>query len=374
MLARLDRGVLWSGIGHLTLILWLLLADWLLAPSANIEIVPTQVSMMSSAEFAAMEAAIPPSSSTAEQSEGASAAASARPEPRPQTRPEITAPTEPEIAPEPPAEDLPVAAEEQPIPSLSPTMRPEPKPADRVAPNPVSVPEEATPSPTPEESAPIEAVEEPPKEPPPPEPARETVPEESGDVLRTEATPEQEEALGMATSVRPRNRPERPAAAPVETQAENRPAPDTTQEAAEDNEADAIAAAVASAAAESPAGGQASNAAPASGASGPPLNAGEIGDIRSAIGNRWNLGAASSDVLSTVVVVRVQFDQSGKPVDIRLVESDAPTQQAADVAFSAARRAIQRAYIEGGIPLPPDKYESWKVLDFVFDANGMRIR
>ena len=27
-----------------------------------------------------------------------------------------------------------------------------------------------------------------------------------------------------------------------------------------------------------------------------------------------------------------------------------------------------------GIPLPPDKYDTWRVLDLVFDANGMRAR
>ena len=29
---------------------------------------------------------------------------------------------------------------------------------------------------------------------------------------------------------------------------------------------------------------------------------------------------------------------------------------------------------DGGLPLPPGKYETWRVLDLVFDANGMTLR
>jgi hypothetical protein len=78
--------------------------------------------------------------------------------------------------------------------------------------------------------------------------------------------------------------------------------------------------------------------------------------------------------MSTVVVVRVEFSPEGRPGAIDLMESEGPSQTAIDTAFSAARRAVQRAYTEGGIPFPPDKYETWKVLEFVFDANGMRFR
>src|SRR5690606_6114815 len=193
--------------------------------------------------------------------------------------------------------------------------------------------------------------------------------EETGDILETEATEEQEEALGMASSPRPKGKPSRPA--PVET-----PAAETATAAAEatnDTDADAIAAAVAAAAAEeepaSPSGG---SAAPAP--SGPPLNAGEIGDVQAAIGSKWSLGTVSTEVMSTTIVVRVSFDPTGRPTDIQLIESDGPSQAATDVAFGAARSAIIRAAREGGIPFPPDKYETWKVVDFVFDPNGMRFR
>ena len=107
---------------------------------------------------------------------------------------------------------------------------------------------------------------------------------------------------------------------------------------------------------------------------GPPLTGGEMGDISSAIARRWNLGAASTDVLSSMVVVRVSFDESGRPVDFELLESSGPTQSAVDNLFSIAKRAVNRTHSEGGIPLPADKFDTWRVLDFVFDANGMRVR
>ncbi len=97
-----------------------------------------------------------------------------------------------------------------------------------------------------------------------------------------------------------------------------------------------------------------------------------MGDISSAIARRWNLGAASTDVLSSMVVIRVSFDESGRPVDFELIESSGPTQSAIDNLFSIAKRAVNRTHQEGGIPLPPGKFDTWRVLDFVFDANGMR--
>jgi hypothetical protein len=276
--------------------------------------------------------------------------------------------------PDPAPDDVAVAPEEQPIPTMTSSMRPKPKPADVVAPNPVEVPEEAVTADTPTQATTDQPTEQPPEviE----EPQQETAPQETGDVLRTEATEEQDQPLGMATSPRPKSKPNRP-------RVTEEPAAETataSAEATDNSDADAIAAAVAAAAAEeasaaaaeaesADAGGASSNA-PA----GPPLNAGEIGDVRAAIGGKWSLGAVSSDTLRTTIVVRVNFDPTGKPTSIDLIESDGPSQAATDTAFSAARSAIIRAAREGGIPFPPDKYETWKVVDFVFDPSGMRFK
>lgn len=385
MEGRLQKGTLYSGIGHAGVILWIVLGDWLFSPDPAPEIVATQVSMISEAEFQALQAAAPsaPPAPPEQPAEPPTEIATPdpvqpeppAPDPQPQPEPQPVAQPEPEPAPEPeplpPApepqpEDVVVLPEEQPLPSMSTSTRPKPKPADRVAPNPVDIPEDAQTAETPEEAVSPEVA---------PDPqvvedtTQETLPEESGDVLRTEATEDQDQSLGMTASVRPKSRPARPETPPEQ------PAEETQTAAAEpaaDPAEDALAAALDEAAAE--ATSAETGTGETTGPAGPPLNAGEIGDIRSAIGNKWNLGSVSTDTMRTVVVVRVEFSPDGKPGAITLVESDGPSQAGIDTAFSAARRAIQRAYVEGGIPLPPDKYDTWKVLEFVFDANGMRFR
>lgn len=387
---RLQSGTLWSGIGHAGVILWVLLGDWLFAPDPVEPIVATQVSMMTEAEFQALQSAAPsgpaappeqPTEITAPEpvqpdTPPPEPAVEPPPTPKPEPLPEPEVQPEPQPAPEPQPEEVVVAPEEQLMPSLSDTLRPKPKPADVVAPAPVDVTEDV-----PQSEAPTEATSDEPVPDPQvvEEPKQETAPQETGDVLRTEATEEQTESLGMTASIRPKSRPERPETPVEEPPAEEvqtaaaEPAPEPPTDATADPAADAIAAALAEASAEDTSA-EAGTGGAGEGPKGPPLNAGEIGDIRSAIGNKWNLGSVSTETMHTVVVVRVEFSAEGKPVDISLIESDGPSQAAIDTAFSAARRAIQRAYTEGGIPLPPDKYDTWKVVEFVFDANGMRFR
>lgn len=395
----LSRGTIYSGAGHVGLILWVVVGDWLFPHSEPAAIEIATVSMISEAEFQAMQSSAPAPSETpapeqpaAAEPEEAPAAPAAEPEvqpepqpaPQPEPEPAAETPPEPEAVPQPPEpvpdpvpaepvaepapDDVVLAPEEQPIPTMSSSMRPKPKPAPVVAPDPVSVPEETVTAETPTEATTEEPAETPPEmiE----EPQTEAAPQETGDIVETEATEAQDEPLGMASSPRPKGKPSRPA--PVETPAAETaaetPAEDTPDAAAEA----AIAAALAEAAAEeetAPAGG---SAAPAP--SGPPLNAGEIGDVQAAIGSKWSLGAVSTDTMRTTIVVRVRFSSAGMPEDIQLIESDGPSQAATDTAFSAARSAIIRAAREGGIPFPPDKYETWKVVDFVFDPNGMRFR
>ena len=55
----MDRGTIISGIGHLGLILWVVLGDWLFAPKDMPEIAVAEVSMISEAEFAALVSSAP---------------------------------------------------------------------------------------------------------------------------------------------------------------------------------------------------------------------------------------------------------------------------------------------------------------------------
>jgi len=290
------------------------------------------------------------------------------PEPEPEPLPE------PEPEPEPIA---PAAEVEQALPSPSTEEQPLAEAAEIVAPSPVEIETEVETSdaPTPavsDEPAEAEVVQETPTE--------ETVPEDTGDVLATEANQDQTEATGMTTSVRPRVRPERPdpAAEPVvepETEvASADPVEEPVDEPAEqpvDDQAteDAIAALLDEAAVEEPTstGGQALP-------QGPPLTGGEMGNISSAIARKWNLGASSTDTLRTRVVIRVSFSPDGRPTGFEMIEADGPSQTAIDQLYQTAQRAVNRAYADGGLPLPAEKYETWQVLDLVFDANGMTLR
>jgi hypothetical protein len=210
-------------------------------------------------------------------------------------------------------------------------------------------------------------------------PTEETVAEDTGDVLQTEANQDQTEATGMTTSIRPRVRPERPEPAaeaepevevasaepvdqPVEVPAEQ-PVDDQATE-------DAIAALLEEAATDEPATSTGGQNLP----QGPPLTGGEMGNISSAIARKWNLGASSTDTLRTMVVIRVSFAPDGRPTGFELIEADGPTQTAIDQLYQTAQRAVNRAYADGGLPLPAEKYETWQVLDLVFDANGMTLR
>jgi hypothetical protein len=394
---RFQTGTVVSAIGHVGVILWVLIGDWLFTDAPADEVIVTSVSMISSEEFAALQAGATPTPSE----EPAPVRPQARPEevvepePEPQPEPEPVPEPEPEPEPEPVPEPEPApepepdpvvepppseavqAEEEQLIQSESTEIQPAPEAEDIIAPDPVQPETEAESSEMPEPAVAEDPVAE---EVIQQEPTEATVPEDTGDVTRTEANEDQTAETGMTTSLRPRAKPSRPAPQPEpEAVAEEQPAEEPAESAelnvqpVDDAEtADAIDALLGEASEEpvedvAESGGQDLP-------QGPPLTGGEMGDISSSIARRWNLGAASTDVLSTMVVIRVTFDQAGKPVDFQLIESNGPTQGAIDNLYSIARRAVNRTHSEGGIPLPPDKYDTWRVLDLVFDANGMRVR
>lgn len=89
------------------------------------------------------------------------------------------------------------------------------------------------------------------------------------------------------------------------------------------------------------------------------------------ISRYWNFPAVGDEARASQIVVRVTFARDGKPTDFHLIEADGASQARVDQLFAAARRAVLRAHADGGLPLSADDYESWKVIDLVFDANGM---
>lgn len=382
----METGTLVSGLGHAGLILWVILGDFLFSPQDVPPVAVTSVSLLSTAEYEELAAVASSPTPTPEVAPEPEPVPEPVPEPEPQPEPEPTPEPEPELAPEvqppPPLEptlepDLqpapvpqpeevpepvaPLAEVEQPLASDSPTIRPKPRPADRVAPDPEPTPEpeavtDAEPTPavsdTPTETPVVEE-----------EPTTEAVAEEAGDILRTEATEDQEEALGMTTSPRPRSRP----AATSEAQAEE-PAAETETADAADPAADAIAAALAEATA-SDATEQSERPA------GPPMSRGEQDALRVAVAACWSVGSVSSEAMRTTVTVRVDMEPNGRPVpsSIRMTGFEGGSDASAKIMFDAARRAIIRC-TKDGYPLPSDKYETWRDLELVFDPTGMVLR
>ncbi len=364
METRFQTGTVVSAIGHAGVILWVLVGDWLFSPAPPQEIVLTSVDFVSSAEFDAMQQA----ATAAPAPEPAPLRPQARPEPPPEPGPE------PEVVPQP--SDFMQAETEQALDSESTEIQPLAEAEEIIAPDPVQPESEAEASDTPtpavaEDPAAEQVIEQPPTE--------ETVARDTGDVTLTEANQNQREETGMTTSLRPRAKPARPAPQPEVAAAEpprevpreqprEEPPAQPVDNAATQDAIDALLGeAVETPVETAQTGGQ-------NRPLGPPLTGGEMGNISSAIARRWNLGAASTDVLSTMVVIRVTFGPDGRPIDFQLIESNGPTQAAVENLFSIARRAVNRTHAEGGIPLPPDKYETWRVLELVFDANGMRAR
>ena len=396
---RFQTGTVVSAVGHVGVVLWVLVGDWLFAADKPPETITMTATTISSAEFDALQAA-----ATATPSEEP---APVRPQARPDPEPVVEPVPEPEPAPEPQPDPAPEPAPEpvpEPVPDPVPDPAPEPPPSDAVqaeeeqaiqsdsteiqpapeaeeiiAPDPVQPEVEAetadtaAPAVTEDPAADV-IVEE--------QPTEATVPEDTGDVTQTEANQDQTAETGMTTSLRPRTRPDRPEPAPEPEPEPNVAAAEPADDPAASAELnvqpvddaatqDAIDALLGEASEEPVEEAQAGQDLP----QGPPLTGGEMGDISSAIGRRWNLGASSTDALSTVVVLRVTFDETGKPISFEVLEADGPSQSGIDNIVRTAKSAVTRAYTQdGGLPLPPDKYETWRVLDLVFDAKGMRNR
>lgn len=96
--------------------------------------------------------------------------------------------------------------------------------------------------------------------------------------------------------------------------------------------------------------------------------------LAEAIALKWNLGAIQPGVMESKVTIRVCLSADGHPEQLLLIAAEGPSEDAVTRLFEAARRAIMRADMEGGLPLLPEKYDTWRVLDLVVDANGMRTR
>lgn len=400
------KGTIVSGALHAAFLLWVILGDWLFMSNDLPPVEIAEVSIMSESDFQSMVAAAPKAADTPVETPPEQPQPAQPAEPPPPPQPET--PSEPVPVEEPLPQDLPVesvpqpletpepvapiAETEQPIPVPLSSERPRPRPVDRVAAVPVDTPTDApevADTPTPEVSedpAPDAQIVE--------EQQPEAAPEEATTQIVTEAVETEETApeLAPTTSLKPRSRPAQVAEAPAEDPAPETPAetptetpPETPAEdavadavaaavaEAQDPVADAVADAVAQAAADSAVtsdtGGQ------GTAASGPPLTGGELDGMRVAVNACWNVGSMSMEALRTTVVVRFGINPDGKPdaASIELIDSTGGSGSSVTQAFETARRAIIRCGARG-FPLPPEKYETWKVFEIEFDPDEMRLR
>lgn len=338
-------GYIISGIAHGLLMLWLLFGGLLMRSPDEPLLAVADVSIISGEEFAALTA------------QAARPAAPPPPEPTP-APPPPRPPAPPAPEPEPPA---PEPEPEPPAPEPEVT----PPPADRVTNEVVEAPEEPLPvgPELVEQSTPSETAE--------PEAPVEELPAQAPEASTTEIVTEAEEPSSAPTaSIRPRARPAAPPP-PAETARAPEPAPEPAPPAADAIESavnEAIDSAVSDALAD-----VLGDVAATPGPSGPPLTSGERDGLRVAVSQCWNLGSASTDAMSTTVVILVQMSRDGRPEGIELVSSNGPNQTATNIAYEAARRAVIRCGTRG-FGLPAEKYDQWREIEMTFDPTSMRIR
>ena len=382
----MNKGLLISGLGHLGLVLWALLGGWFTWASKYPDVPVAQVSLISTSEFDAMNAAAPKVDDTAPVPTPQPAATTApQPTPAP-TAPPPPKPVEPEPLPTPdpaptpdeatPPEPPPVAPPSdtpQPIPVQPTDKAPVPDTAERIA----STPVEATDQPKTADVATPEQTDTPSPDstPVPEQPA--AAPEKTVTAVTPDAKPAEDIApqLAPTTSPRPPTRPKTLETPPEETQtAEPAPDPAATDTSAADQAAiDAALADATSqeAAATTPTPSQTGSGGTGDQPIGAALNSGEIDNLRKVI--VWNIGSLSTEAQRVIFTMRVHLTQNQKVLSLELVDFTGGSAEAAQQAFESARRAVMIG-ANKGFKLPPDKYETWKSMLFTFDTSQGRLR
>ena len=371
----MNTGQVISATGHAALIGWVLFGG--VFRSENLPIEATEVSIISGEAYAALIAAQDAPASTTEVAQPAppDIETEAVDVPQSDTTPEqetpeaVTAPIvddAPDVAYLAPLPEAEVSDEAPVLPTPEPEIsvggleisdRPVPRPSERVAPEPVALPNaDARPDPVEQE-----AIQQAETGGAVADPQEATAPEEATTEIVTEA---EQPSSAPETSLRPpARRPTRPAVQAVEAETSVVP---TSQAEAEDTSSavnDALAEALGQTI-ETP-----------STPSGPPLTSGEKDTLRVAVQQCWNVGSLSSVALETTVVVAVSLSQDGKPIisSIRQIGSEGGTSASVKQAFETARRAIIRCGASG-FQLPSDKYEQWKDIEMTFNPERMRIK
>lgn len=380
-LGSMDKASTISAIGHLGVILWALMGDWLFAPKDMPPMEVAEVSLLTEGEFQAMMASAPKPDPAAKPVEETPVVQPPEPVDTSLPTPDVPVPVEdilpeevpvaPEVQPVAVPEPAPQVAEvEQPIPVPVSSKKPKPRPAQRITDVPVESPQDtpevadtATPEVSDQAEPEAEVVQT-------TEPA--AAPEESAAVVAPDATASDAPELAPTASRRPQSRPKR------QVQAEDAPKPQPQATEQTNTQPDADAEAIAAALAEA-----AATEAPSTATGlpeGPPMTAGEKDGVRVAINSCWNIGSLSTAAQRVKLVIRVEMNEDGTPIgpSITMTSYQDGDAAAAQQAFEAAKRAVVRG-VRGcggkpGYQLDPAKYGQWNVMNLTFDASGMRLR
>ena len=373
---HMSVGTTISGVGHAALVGWLILGWGLQSDPLPFEV--TEVSIVSGAQFAALtQGAQPDQPGATPVTPDAPVIDETPPAPLDDTPPEVATPPQPVI---PPAqEDAPVApvlapppqAEVSDVPpeipldqativtpppstELGTSLNPKPRPAPRIAPQAIAPPAEDVAVAEVDQTAPN----------PDAEPA-EDVTEVDKTTAQEEAAPEivteaETPAAAPERSLRPKTRPNRPAAPAVDAQTQTATAP-----AADDATSAAVAAALAAVTQAPQPGNQ----------GGGELSTDAKNGFLRQIGACWSVGSVGSDVLNTVVTVRFSMTNDGRPdtATIEMISHTGGTQGSADIAFRIAKSALVRC-TRDGYDLPRDQFETWQNIELTFNPERMRTR
>ena len=356
-----------SGAGHAGLFLWLLIGGLFVARDDLPEISITDISIISSDDFEALQPQSPETSDAppalqAPVSEEEAPTVS-EPLPVPEARPEP-----PQVLPEPEPEVVEDPVESPPVPAQPDVDTLGEEGAVTIGEDDNPVPEAAPVITDQVTEAPDEnvALDDAAQDETAPAPDAEVVVEEN-----TEQTAPEQTTTDIVTEAE-----EQPSSAPTQSKRPGRkptpPAPEVVQDVETPGLQDLINETV-NEVAENPDTAN-DNANPGGGTSSP-ITREEKGAFILGIQKCWNVGALGTDALAVSVVVAFNMDRDAKPNvgSIRMVASEGGTGDAVKRAYETARRAIIRCGAQG-YGLPVEKYDQWQEVEVTFNASRKQIR
>ncbi len=333
----MQTGTKISGFLHLGAIGLALFGGSLFRASPPVALQVSNVSVITSEDFAAMLSSAPEAVPDVEASPVIKQPKS---EDKPQEAlPEIERSTEPvEVQQEPNEQVAVIAPAPSPAPRIDTKSAPKPKPSAKEA-------ETTQSETTPDQSTPDAA-----------EPKQEQAPKEAATQIVTEV--EKVSDFAPTTSTIPPSRPRDLSKPAVKTQkvvTEIEPKPKT-----EEQTNDEIASAIAEV--------QAETNKPV----GPPLTGSEREGLVLAVQKCWNVPIGLQNADNLAVVISIELSQDGKLIKSpKLIDPAGTPTGTLKQAFEAGRRALIRC---APYDLPREKYEQWREIEVVFNPENMVVK